>query len=73
MPEVITLRVTRETIKRTLRTFLQAAVSYIVIHTFVIDFTDTDEVIKRALIGLAVSAISAGIAAVMNLERVDEE
>lgn len=67
------MRVTRETIKRTLRTFLQAAVSYIVIHTFVIDFTDTDEVIKRALIGLAVSAISAGIAAVMNLERVDEE
>lgn len=60
---------TKETFRRALRTFLQAAVAYIVTHIAIIDLTDADEVIKRALIGLVVSAISAGIAAAMNLER----
>jgi hypothetical protein len=63
------MRFTSETAKRALRTFLQAAVAYIVTHAPIIDLTDADEVIKRALIGLVVSAISAGIAAAMNLEK----
>lgn len=67
------MKFTKETLKRTLRTFLQAAVAYIVTHSFIIDFTDTNEVVKRALIGLTVSAVSAGIAAIMNLERIEEE
>jgi uncharacterized 2Fe-2S/4Fe-4S cluster protein (DUF4445 family) len=36
-----------------------------------IDFTDKD-VLKNALIGLAIAAISAGAAAVMNLEKSTE-
>ena len=66
------MKFTKETLKRALRTFAQAAVAYIVTHMAIIDLTDADEVIKRALIGLVVSAISAGIAAAMNLEQKEE-
>lgn len=67
------MKFTTETLKRALRTFIQAAVAYIVTHITIIDLTDADEVIKRALIGLVVAAISAGIAAAMNLEKKELE
>lgn len=61
---------TKDCVKRALRTFLQTAVGYVVtnISLYVggIDYTNGD-VLKNAFIGLAVSAISAGLAAVMNL------
>ena len=51
-------------VKRALRTFLQTAVGYIAVNIAAIDLT-----VKSAVLGLAVSAISAGLAAVMNLKE----
>ena len=50
-------------VKRALRTFLQTAVGYIAVNIAATDLT-----VKSAVLGLAVSAISAGMAAVMNLK-----
>ena len=63
---------TEETLRRMGRTFFQAAISYIAVNIVVVDFNATEDVLKSALIGLGVSALSAGIAAVMNLEEVKE-
>ena len=51
-------------VKRALRTFLQTAVGYIAVNIAATDLT-----VKSAVIGLAVSAVSAGVAAVMNLKE----
>lgn len=50
-------------IKRALRTFLQTAVGYLAVNVSTVDFS-----VKSAVTGLAVSAVSAGLAAVMNLK-----
>ena len=63
---------TKETLRRMGRTFLQAAISYIAVNVAIVDFNATEDVLKSALIGLGVSALSAGIAAVMNLEEVTD-
>lgn len=64
--------VTKKCLKKALRTFIQTAVGYAVTNVSLC-FTGADlangDYLKDALIGLAVSAISAGIAAVMNLEK----
>ncbi len=67
------MKFTKETVKRMARTFLQAAVAYIVVNLVTVDFSSGKEVVKSALIGLCVSAISAGLAAVMNLEKKEAE
>ena len=51
-------------VKRALRTFLQTAVGYIAVN-----IAATDLSVKSAVLGLAISAVSAGIAAVMNLRE----
>ncbi len=51
-------------VKRALRTFLQTAAGYIAVN-----IAATDLSVKSAVIGLAVSAVSAGVAAVMNLKE----
>ena len=51
-------------VKRALRTFLQTAVGYIAVN-----IATTDLNVKSAVIGLAVSAVAAGMAAVMNLKE----
>ena len=53
-------------VKRALRTFLQTAVGYIAVN-----IAATDLSVKSAVLGLAISAISAGVAAVMNLKEED--
>lgn len=58
--------------KRVLRTFLQAAVGYAVVAIPAIDFSDTS-MLKTALIGVGVSAVAAGVAAVMNLNELKGE
>ena len=63
------MKVTKETLKKAGRTFLQAAVGYIVANFAFVDFTATKEVIYSALIGLLASAGAAGVAALMNLEK----
>lgn len=65
--------ITKETARRAGRTFLQAAIGYVVANITIVDFTSGDEVVKSALCGIAVSAIAAGIAAVMNKEKISEE
>ena len=51
-------------VKRALRTFLQTAVGYIAVN-----IAATDLNVKSAVIGLAVSAVAAGVAAVMNIKE----
>jgi hypothetical protein len=59
-------------LKKALRTFLQTTIGYVITNiTFSlsgVNFADGD-VLKNALIGLAIAAIAAGAAAVMNLEK----
>ena len=59
----------RPWVKRTVRTFVQTAVGYIAVNLAAIDFTAEKSVIRTALLGLAVSAASAGLAAVMNYNK----
>ena len=63
------MKFTKETLKRALRTFAQTAIGYIVVNAAVIDFSSGKEAIKSAVVGMIVSAVAAGIAAVMNLEK----
>ena len=53
-------------LKRASRTFLQTAVGYIAVN-----IATTDLTVRSAVIGLAVSAVSAGVAAVMNIKEVE--
>lgn len=57
---------------RALRTFLQSAVGYIVIALPNVDFSEQSKA-KTALIGIGVSAVAAGLAAVMNINNDKEE
>lgn len=65
-------KITKETIRRALRTFVQTAVGYIAVNIAVVDFTASGEVIKSALVGVLIAGVSAGISAVMNLEKTEE-
>lgn len=61
----------KETIFRAGRTFIQAAVGYFAANFALYvgqDFTDFS-VLKTVLLGVGVSAIAAGLAAVMNLPK----
>ena len=59
---------TKEGFQRALRTFIQAALAYIAVNLTLVDFSSEDEAVKSALTGLAVSALAAGLSAVMNLK-----
>lgn len=63
---------TKTTIKRALRTFIQTALGYIAVNIAVIDFSAGKEILKTALVGVGVSAVSAGLCAVMNLEKKED-
>ncbi|MDE6124323.1 MAG: hypothetical protein K2G22_03730 [Eubacterium sp.] len=58
----------REPVKRAVRTFGQAAVGYIIANLALVDLISGKDVAKSALIGLAVSAVAAGLSAIMNLQ-----
>ncbi len=62
------MKITKNSAKRALRTFVQAAVAYFTVNIALINFDSEKSAIKSALIGLAVSTLAAGLAAVMNLE-----
>lgn len=66
------LSITKNCLIKALRTFLQTAIGYILANVSLyvggVDFND-GSVLKNALIGLAISAFSAGASAVMNLEK----
>lgn len=62
----------KETIKRAFRTFIQTAIGYIVTNIAVLSEPETlknTNIFKTAIIGLIISAISAGIAGAMNLPK----
>ena len=63
---------TKECLRRTARTFVQTACGYVVTNIATvcagIDFTDVDT-LTNVLVGLGISAVSAGIAAIMNLKE----
>ena len=63
------MKITKETLFRAGRTFLQSALAYLAVNVVVIDFSDGKEAVRSAVIGLSVSAVAAGLSAVMNLER----
>lgn len=67
------MKFTKETWRRALRTLVQTAVAYIAANLCVVDFSAEGEVLTSALVGLGVSALAAGIAAVMNLEKPEAE
>ena len=67
------MKFTKETARRALRTFIQAALAYIAVNIALIDFNSDKELIRSGLIGLAVAAFAAGLGAVMNLEKVEDE
>lgn len=51
-------------IKRAIRTFFQSAMGYIVVAIPTVDWNDS--ALKATLIGIGMSALAAGISAVMN-------
>ncbi len=61
-------KITRATLEKAGRTFLQAFLGYVIVNAAVIDFTDDGEIVKASVVGFLVSAAAAGLAAVMNLE-----
>lgn len=56
-------------VKRALRTFVQAAVGYLVVAVPSVDFSGEKNAVKTALVGIGVSAVAAGIAAAMNIRE----
>lgn len=63
------MKFTQNTIKRATRTFVQAAVAYIAV--YLVNY-GTDELFSSpntVLMGVFVSAVAAGLSAVMNLEQ----
>ena len=56
-------------VKRALRTFVQTAIGYLAVNIAVVDFSAAKAALKSCLVGLGVSAVSAGISAVMNLKE----
>lgn len=58
-------------VKRSIRTFIQTAAGYLVVNLAAVDFTGDISTVKKLLIGVAVSATAAGIAAAMNLKETE--
>lgn len=62
-------------LKKVFRTFLQTAIGYIITNITLyfggIDFGD-GSILRNAAIGMALAAFSAGSAAVMNIEKVEQ-
>ncbi len=56
-------------VNRAIRTFVQTAIGYITVNIATIDFSADKSTIKTMLIGVSISAVSAGIAAVMNYKE----
>ena len=55
------MKITKQTLNRALRTFIQTAIGYAAINIVAIDFSASKQVLKSALIGLGVASVSAGI------------
>lgn len=58
----------KEPIRRALRTFGQATIGYVIVNVAALDFSASN-----AVKGFIISAIAAGLAAVMNLDKEREK
>ena len=67
------MKFTKETLYRMIRTFLQAALGYFSVNIVYISFSGDKATIKNTIIGFIIAGVSAGLAAVMNLEKEDEQ
>lgn len=65
----IIMKITKETVLRACRTFIQSALAYITVNAMYINFTGDKAGDKSALLGLLIASLSAGIAGAMNLEK----
>ena len=55
------------------RTFLQAFIGSVVVIAPTIDFTASGEVLKGSIMTLIISSISAGISALMNINKMESK
>ena len=67
------MKFTKETLKRAARTFFQAALSYLLVTLASGEAMTENSEWKTLLTGLLLSSCAAGLAAVMNLEKDDED
>jgi len=66
----------KEMIRRAVRTFIQTAAGYTVVNiAYLITYQNIDnyDYLIKSVIGIAMSAISAGLAAIMNLPKSEKE
>ena len=56
-------------LKRALRTALQSAVGYLAVAVPAVDWSADKAILKTTLIGIGISAVSAGLAAAMNFDE----
>lgn len=52
------MKITKQTLNRALRTFIQTVIGYAAINIVTIDFSASKQVLKSALIGLGVASVS---------------
>lgn len=62
------MTITKETIKRTLKTFIQTFSAYLIVQLPLIDYSQNKETVKSLLLGTFVTAIASALAFVMNLQ-----
>ncbi|MBR3150107.1 MAG: hypothetical protein IKF64_08050 [Eubacterium sp.] len=65
------MKITKNTLIRALRTFLQSALSYMLVNLAASDLTGDKDTVKTVILGLLISSVAAGLAAAMNLEKGD--
>lgn len=66
------MKFTKDTLNRAFRTFIQAMFGYFSVNLVYVSFTDDSATLKNTIIGFIIAGVSAGVAAVMNLEREDD-
>ncbi len=65
------MKFTRNTLIRAVRTFLQSALSYMLVNLASADLMSGETALKTVITGLLISSVAAGLAAAMNLEKGD--
>ena len=60
---------TKESLIKVVKTFIQALIAFLVVALPTVDFTQEKSALKAALLGILSSAIAAGLSAVMNIEQ----
>lgn len=66
------MKITKETVKRAIRTFWEAAVGYILSNIVLIPWAASSPELKAAVKAILATAIATGLAALMNLEQRQE-